>query len=282
MAERVRKRVKRQIVPALEKITETELMKSLASPTCKDSHPKLHRMVKEEGGEYLEQLELLKTNVRDALEHVGKHHKSKWNKLLGKGLLQTFKIKHLGMTHSEGYASNRKLTETEADYFQEQYAKGVVRQRIQDLEVAGWMDVAERCLEQKSGDTDQVVYYIRGDRMRWFWEKLAPRAWEVYKWCWEQEPQFNYRPPKTRKETTFERNMRVWVERGAHGRDIPPVTMPVEIETIDLDGDLETEPGTQLLNYVGYNTILCRSAACVWQMLKRDRGKQTGCVYFEF
>ena len=125
------------------------------------------------------------------------------------------------------------------------------------------MDVAERCLEQKSGDTDQVVYYIRGDRMRWFWEKLAPHAWQVYKWCWEQEPQFNYRPPKTRKETTFERNMRVWFERGAHGRDIPPVTMPVEIETIDLDGDLETEPGTQLLNYVGYNTILCRSAATV-------------------
>lgn len=269
-------RVDRQILPALDRMTEAELLKALARQGSEGRFPVLHRLATKQESEYDKAVKQLTCNVRDALQGAGRHHRSKWAKALTKGLSSEFKKEYLNMTPSQAAESCRRMSASDVDYFRESYPAAVHRQRISDLEKEGWLHVAESCLEQKSGDTDKPVFYIRGDRMAWFWEKLAPRAWQVYKWCFEQEPLFNYRPPKSRKETWFERNMRVWMTREKKGREIPEVTLPKGgPERHSLDGD-DYEPPVELTNCVGYDTILCRTPATVWNLISRNRGKKSG------
>ena len=270
-------RLEKQILPSLGKITETELLKALLAPQSMKRFPNLHKLVKNEDDGLEAAYKQVASNVRDALQYVKRHHHGKWAKMLSKGLSSKHRRELLGLTPSQVKSSQKKLSEKEVENFKENYASGVVRQCITDLEIAGWLHTAEKCLEQKSGDTDKVVYYIREDRFQWFWTKLVPRSWEVYKYCWEQEPLFNCYP-KGRKETVFERNMRVWKERSKYGRETPPVTPPAGAPDFDevLNGDDDCEVPEELRRYVGFDTILCRTPAAVFKLLKRNRGKKTG------
>ena len=275
---RQKTRIEKRILPALDKITEAELLKALLHPDSKRKRPRLHAMAKEEGIEKMNNV--LVANVRAALSgytdsrdtRVGKHHVGRWAKKLTKGLSASYKKKILEMTPSQVKNSQKKMTEADKQYFEQSYAPHVTRQKICELEIQGWLNLAEDKLEQKSGVTDKVVYFIRQDRMSFFWEKLYPYASEVYKWCWEQQPQFNYRPPKGRAESVFQRNMRVYHERGGqagHIKTTPPSGLPGS-DSYDCD---EAENIADYVKVIGPNTIICRSPGTVWNILKKQRGK---------
>ena len=138
------------------------------------------------------------------------------------------------------------------------------------------MSYAETKLSKKSGDTRKVVWFIRGSRQRFFWDKIVKDCWQVFKYCWEMEPNFNVDPVSGRKETIFQRNMRIYRDRGG---TIPKVHAPTSKQAeIYGSGDDDIVPSKDLTRFAGHDTIICRPYATFWVMVTYARMTKTGSV----
>lgn len=216
--------------------------------------------------------------VKEAFEGVGSHNKSKFHSIISEALSPAFRQAVLGLTPVQSKSAGRKQNLKDAkEHFAKKYPPNVTRKKICDLEVFGWTKLAKKFLQGKSGPTAAEVYFLRKSKSAFFFQDIVANAWMVPKFCWEEDPDYDYTPSPGCKETVFQRSMRVYKECGEERCKVVPPSDTRPTPSGDGSDELYDEAIPDILvTYYGPDKIICRSLKAFWNMIDRDRGNGTG------